>query len=287
MLICRQAASSHNVTIPLIPTIAYVGHRGKIHPPKKDPPKPKSRGSNRTTKKKVKRNTNSRTNKRSITKQEPVPDVLDPYNLISPCNLNPVCNLLPPRNPNLDCDLCPKFSYSKCPYSNYPHISNEQNTLMSDSPLLHTLAIKPKDTKLYCYVLKSQVRNILYIGYTCDFQRRLKQHNGVLAGGAKKTSRWRPWDPIFLIYGFEDKNQALRFEYRLQHPPNKMRYKFKDRIVNILYILNWLIDMGDGSISAGTKRPWPALGLVWLNKDLAHYILENPITNKVKISLPD
>ena len=44
-------------------------------------------------------------------------------------------------------------------------------------------ALKPH----YCYFLQS--KNRTYNGYTVDLHRRLRQHNGELAGGAKVTTR--------------------------------------------------------------------------------------------------
>ena len=57
-----------------------------------------------------------------------------------------------------------------------------------------------------------------YIGATIDIDRRLRQHNKELVGGAKATSR-RPgeWYRVCYVTGFQDSHQALSFEWHWKH----------------------------------------------------------------------
>ena len=66
------------------------------------------------------------------------------------------------------------------------------------------------------YLIKSD--NKSYIGYTNDFFKRWKQHNCILKGGAKYTTRnnKHSWEPICIIDGFVCKKEAMRCEWKLK-----------------------------------------------------------------------
>jgi structure-specific endonuclease subunit SLX1 len=70
-----------------------------------------------------------------------------------------------------------------------------------------------------------------YVGITPDLDRRLKQHNGVLSGGAKAT-HGRTWERRCHVRGFPDHRAALQFEWRWKNisrglvgSPLKRRYE--------------------------------------------------------------
>jgi len=52
-----------------------------------------------------------------------------------------------------------------------------------------------------------------YVGVTPDLDRRLRQHNGELSGGARATSG-KAWERILHVKGFPDHRAALQFEWR-------------------------------------------------------------------------
>ena len=51
-----------------------------------------------------------------------------------------------------------------------------------------------------------------YVGVTTDLARRLTQHNGAIAGGAKATRAGRPWVVAFATPHRYDRPNALRLE---------------------------------------------------------------------------
>lgn len=65
-----------------------------------------------------------------------------------------------------------------------------------------------------CYIVRStRVPARTYSGSTNHFAHRLRQHNGLIKGGARATHTDRPWKICCLVYGFSSKASALRYEY--------------------------------------------------------------------------
>lgn len=75
-----------------------------------------------------------------------------------------------------------------------------------------------------CYIIYNDKKKT-YNGYTIDFTRRIKQHSGILKGGAKYTANKGPWKYLLQIECPEfDKHTALSLEWHIKHPTNKKRY---------------------------------------------------------------
>jgi structure-specific endonuclease subunit SLX1 len=57
-----------------------------------------------------------------------------------------------------------------------------------------------------------------YIGATMNIEKRLQQHNGILHGGARATSK-RPgqWYRVCYVKGFAHWKEALSFEWHWKH----------------------------------------------------------------------
>jgi predicted GIY-YIG superfamily endonuclease len=81
------------------------------------------------------------------------------------------------------------------------------------------------------YILKSE--NYSYIGMTNDFFKRWKQHNRILKGGARYTSKREYWTPVCIIDGFKTKCEAMQCEWKLKRVKG-----VRNRIVNLINILN-------------------------------------------------
>jgi len=60
--------------------------------------------------------------------------------------------------------------------------------------------------------------NNTYAGVSNNYERRLRQHNQEIKGGAKYTTSKSPnWKHICIIEGFQDKIQAMQFEWAIKH----------------------------------------------------------------------
>ena len=66
------------------------------------------------------------------------------------------------------------------------------------------------------YVLVSESQGETYVGITTDLERRLEQHNGEQPGGAKRTTRGRPWEVGARFGPFETRSEAQRVEYAVK-----------------------------------------------------------------------
>lgn len=70
----------------------------------------------------------------------------------------------------------------------------------------------PRDSAVV-YLLGAAASCHTYVGATVNIQRRLRQHNGQLCGGAHRTSARRPWKLICYVEGFRTYREALQFEH--------------------------------------------------------------------------
>lgn len=67
----------------------------------------------------------------------------------------------------------------------------------------------------YVYLLRNK-DNRTYIGSTTDVNRRLRQHNKEIKGGARATSNHGPWLIHCYLSGFQDRSSACRWEKLLK-----------------------------------------------------------------------
>lgn len=56
-----------------------------------------------------------------------------------------------------------------------------------------------------------------YVGASTEPLRRLRQHNGILKGGGRYTSKHRPWELRAVFGPYEGQSEALRAERALKH----------------------------------------------------------------------
>lgn len=101
------------------------------------------------------------------------------------------------------------------------------------------------NSKFYCYILYNLnpfYSNLTYNGSTNNLRRRLRQHNGEIAGGAKATSGKGPWTYLAVIEGFENHTEALCCEWKIKHPTGRVRSRkycgIKGRIDSLNIVMN-------------------------------------------------
>ena len=80
----------------------------------------------------------------------------------------------------------------------------------------------------YVYLLHS-TDNSTYVGATVDLERRLRQHNKIIKGGAHATSMkvnaGQTWERACYVEGFPDWQAALQFEWRWKQITRKLSNK--------------------------------------------------------------
>jgi putative endonuclease len=69
-----------------------------------------------------------------------------------------------------------------------------------------------KNKFFFVYILYNFTRDVSYVGYTNDIQKRLKAHN---SGKGAKFTRGGFWNLIF-FKKFKSKILAMQFEYKLK-----------------------------------------------------------------------
>lgn len=68
----------------------------------------------------------------------------------------------------------------------------------------------------FAYVLVSTRSRRTYVGVALDVERRLRQHNGEIAGGARSTRAGRPWR-IGVVRGpYPTRGEAQAVEHALR-----------------------------------------------------------------------
>jgi structure-specific endonuclease subunit SLX1 len=94
-------------------------------------------------------------------------------------------------------------------------------------------------------LLSSPHRNSTYVGATVDLERRLRQHNKEIKGGAHATSvkvlKGETWIRAAYVEGFPDWQSALQFEWRWKQLTRKISnsiHPLQKRMIALKQLLN-------------------------------------------------
>ncbi len=110
----------------------------------------------------------------------------------------------------------------------------------------------------FVYLLKSS-DNSTYIGATVNLDRRLRQHNKELKGGATATSikvlKGEVWTRVCHVSGFPDWQSALQFEWRWKQLSRKISLKLVP-VERRMMALKQLLDLPQSTSKAKPFNEW-------------------------------
>jgi len=128
----------------------------------------------------------------------------------------------------------------------------------------------------YVYLLVSTNGNT-YVGATVDLERRLRQHNKEIKGGAHatgaKVAQGETWVRAAHVSGFPDWQAALQFEWRWKQISRKLPIKMNP-LERRLKALKDLLALERPTSKAKPYVEWPAPPEVHLETDDAK-VFEN------------
>ncbi len=126
----------------------------------------------------------------------------------------------------------------------------------------------------YVYLLVSTNGNT-YVGATVDLNRRLRQHNKEIKGGAHatgiKVAQGEIWTRAAHVSGFPDWKAALQFEWRWKQLTRKLPINMNPLERRIL-ALKQLLDLPSSTTKAIPYSEWPEPPEIHLETDDANNI---------------
>jgi structure-specific endonuclease subunit SLX1 len=112
----------------------------------------------------------------------------------------------------------------------------------------------------FVYLLLSS-DNSTYVGATVDLDRRLRQHNKEIKGGATatgiKVEKGETWIRAAHVKGFPDWQAALQFEWRWKQISRKIASKKMKPIEKRMVALKQLINLDRPTTKAKAYSEWP------------------------------
>ena len=92
------------------------------------------------------------------------------------------------------------------------------------------------ENKWVCYLIANG--GYTYVGVSPTPEKRLRQHNGEIKGGAKyTTSKGNGWKYACHISGFKSKNDVLKIEWAIKHEKPKYKFGIENRILKMISVL--------------------------------------------------
>jgi len=130
--------------------------------------------------------------------------------------------------------------------------------------------------KSYVYLLVSTNGNT-YVGATVDLDRRLRQHNKEIKGGAHatgiKVARGESWTRAAHVSGFPDWQAALQFEWRWKQLSRKLPLRLVP-LERKMQALKTLLALSQSTSKAKPYTEWPTPPEVHLETEDARIYYE-------------
>lgn len=115
-------------------------------------------------------------------------------------------------------------------------------------------------SSFYVYLLLSS-DNATYVGATVDLNRRLRQHNKEIKGGAHatgaKVAKGETWSRVAYVEGFPDWQAALQFEWRWKQLSRKLVTSGLSPIERRMIALEELLALERPTSKAKAYSEWP------------------------------
>ena len=123
----------------------------------------------------------------------------------------------------------------------------------------------------FVYLLESTKGNT-YVGATVDVDRRLRQHNKEIKGGAHatgmKVDAGETWRRVCYVKGFPDWPAALQFEWRFKQLSRKLPLKMKP-VERRIQALHQLLAMERPTTKAKAYIEWETPPeIVWMEAEV-------------------
>lgn len=130
---------------------------------------------------------------------------------------------------------------------------------------------------MYVYLLVSTSGNT-YVGATVDLNRRLRQHNKEIKGGAHatgiKVAKGETWTRAVHVSGFPDWQATLQFEWRWKQISRKYPLKMKP-LERRMAALKDLLNLAQSTSKAKPFSEWEAMPEVHVESDEVHWTIQD------------
>lgn len=133
---------------------------------------------------------------------------------------------------------------------------------------------RPADDECYVYLLVSS-SGTTYVGATVDLERRLRQHNKEIKGGAFATSakvvKGEQWVRAAHVSGFPSWQAALQFEWRWKQLTRKLNMRC-DPLKKRFLALDALLSLDRPTTKAVAYSEWLVRPRVHIEIDCEHLL---------------